>query len=157
MYGICVWLLTSGVLWLLLHYLMRPVGEFGDTMHPFEPWSMKLHGAGAMLGLFFIGSLLNLHIRRALKARRNLASGWAIIGVQAILTISGYGLYYLASEQSRPIWSVLHWGVGLAFPIVMIVHVALGRKAVSRRRPACVASSVRAGTARDRSTLVLRW
>src|ERR1035438_4958026 len=73
-YCVSAWLVATGVLWLLAHYLMRPVTEFGESVHPLEPWSMKLHGAGAMFALFFIGSLANSHIRRAVKARRNLYS-----------------------------------------------------------------------------------
>jgi hypothetical protein len=127
-YATSGWLLITGVLWLLAHYLMRPVGEFGEAIHPLEPWSMKLHGAGAMVALFFIGSLMNSHIRRALKAKRNLFSGWAMIGALSALTISGYGLYYMASDNSRFIWSAIHWIIGLGFPALLILHIMLGRK-----------------------------
>ena len=124
-YGASAWLVATGVLWLLAHYLMRPVGEFGESVHPLEPWSMKLHGAGAMFALFLIGSLVTGHFQRALKARRNLYSGWSIISGLAALTVSGYGLYYLASDQSRPVWSAAHWIIGLVFPLPLIVHIAL--------------------------------
>lgn len=127
-YCVSAWLVATGVLWLLAHYLMRPVSEFGDSVHPLEPWSMKLHGAGAMFALFFIGSLLNTHIRRALRARRNLFSGWSMISVLGALTVSGYALYYIASEHSRPIWSTIHWIIGLVFPLLLIVHVALAER-----------------------------
>lgn len=127
-YGVCVWLAASGILWLVAHYFMRPVTEFGEGVHPVEPWSMKLHGAGAMAALFFVGSLLNIHLRRAIKAGRNLASGWSMIAFLAALTVSGYGLYYLATEQNRPLWSIAHWIVGLLFPALLILHMVLGRK-----------------------------
>jgi hypothetical protein len=123
-YGVSAWLVATGVLWLLAHYLMRPASEFGEGVHPLEPWSMKLHGAGAMLALFFIGSLVHSHIRPALKARRNHYSGWSMMAVLAALTLSGYALYYIAGEHSRPIWSAVHWIVGLAFSLLLIVHVA---------------------------------
>ena len=89
---------------------------------------MKLHGAGAMIALFFVGSVMNSHIRRAIKAGRNLESGWSMIAVLLALVITGYGLYYLASENSRPIWSAVHWIIGLAFPLVLILHIVLGKK-----------------------------
>ena len=127
-YGVCAWLVATGVLWLLAHYLMRTVAEFGESVHPLEPWSMKLHGAGAMFALFFIGSLANSHIRRAVKARRNLYSGWSMIAVLAALTVSGYALYYIASEHSRPIWSAAHWIIGLVLPLLLIVHIALAER-----------------------------
>lgn len=130
-YGICAWLVATGLSWLAAHYFLRPVGEFGMGIHPLEPWSMKLHGAGAMAILFFIGSLMNTHIRRALKARRNLYSGWAMIGMLTALTVSGYGLYYLAGEQDRPAWSAVHWVLGLAFPILLVLHIVLGRRSAA--------------------------
>jgi hypothetical protein len=129
-YGACSWLLATGVLWLVAHYLLRAAAAFGESVSPLEPWSMKLHGAGAMVALFFIGSLLNNHIRRELRARRNLASGWAMIAVLAALTLSGYGLYYVAGEESRPLWSTTHWIIGLGFAVLIVLHIVLGRKAV---------------------------
>lgn len=128
MYAVCAWLAATGLLWLPAHFMMRSVGEFGEIIHPLEPWSMKLHGAGAMIALFFVGSLMNSHIRRAIRAGRNLESGWSMIAVLLALVITGYGLYYLASENSRPIWSAVHWIIGLAFPLVLILHIVLGKK-----------------------------
>ncbi len=127
-YGVTAWLALTGVSWLIAHYFMRPVTEFGEGVHPLEPWSMKLHGAGAMATLFFVGSLLNIHLRRAIKAGRNLASGWSMIVFLGALTLSGYGLYYLATEQNRPLWSTTHWAIGLLFPALLILHIVLGRK-----------------------------
>lgn len=127
-YGVTGWLAATGLLWLLAHYFMRPVTEFGEGIHPLEPWSMKLHGAGAMATLFFVGSLLNIHLRRAVRAGRNLVSGWTMIAFLCALTLSGYGLYYLAGEQNRPLWSLAHWIPGLLFPALLILHIVLGRK-----------------------------
>jgi hypothetical protein len=123
-------LLLSGAGWLVLRYFMRPASEFGETIHPLEPWAMKLHGAAAMAVLFFTGSLMHVHIRRALKARRNLATGWGMIGTLAFLTLTGYGLYYVAGEASRPVWSVLHWAAGLAVAALFVLHIVIGRKSV---------------------------
>jgi hypothetical protein len=127
-YAVLAWLTVTGAIWLIGHYFMRVPGEFGESVHPLEPWAMKLHGAGAMLALFFVGSLLNSHIRRAIKARRNLVSGWSMVAILLLLTVSGYGLYYLADEETRPIWSIFHWVVGLVLPLTVITHIALGRK-----------------------------
>ena len=123
-YGVSAWLLASGVLWLLAHYLMRPAGDFGEGVHPLEPWSMKLHGAGAMFALFLIGNLMNIHIRPALKARRDHYSGWSMLAALAALALTGYALYYVAGEHSRTLWSAAHWLIGLAFSLLLVVHVA---------------------------------
>jgi hypothetical protein len=120
-------LILSGAAWLLARYLLRPVGQFGEAVHPLEPWAMKVHGAGAMAMLFFLGAMLNSHIRRALKSGRNLVSGWSMIITVAVLIVTGFGLYYLAGEGDRPAWSAVHWIVGLGWVALGIVHVLLGR------------------------------
>jgi hypothetical protein len=122
-------LTLSGLAWLVAHFFLRPVTEFGEAVSPFEPWSMKLHGAVAMVLLFLIGSMLNNHIRRGLRARRNLNSGWSMIVMTVLLVLTGYGLYYLAGEATRPLWSWTHWVIGIGFAAGLPLHVWLGRKA----------------------------
>lgn len=129
LYGISGLLTVSGILWLIVHFFLRVAGEFGETVNPVEPWSMKLHGAAAMAMLFFVGSLLITHIRRAHLARRNRYSGWSMAALSALLTVSGYALYYIASESSRPFWSAGHWVLGLLFPLLLVLHIFLGRRA----------------------------
>jgi hypothetical protein len=123
-------LLLSGAAWLVLHYFLRPVNQFGESVNPLEPWAMKLHGAATMGALFLVGSLLHHHIRRALRAGRNALTGWAMIATLAFLTLTGYGLYYVAGEGDRPVWSLLHWSVGFAVAILLVVHVLVGRRSV---------------------------
>ena len=125
-------LLVTGAAWLIAHFFLRAQGQFGESVSPIEPWAMKLHGAGAMLMLFFLGSLMNSHVRRALKSRRNLASGWSMIATFALLTGTGFGLYYLAAEGDRSVWSATHWVAGLGMGALFVVHVRLGR--AERRR-----------------------
>ena len=124
-------LLLSGAAWLLAHYFFRITGPFGESASPVEPWAMKLHGATAMVMLFFLGSLMNAHIRRAIKAGRNQATGWGMIGTMVLLIVSAFGLYYIAGDSDRPAWSMLHWVLGLACGLLFILHVVIGR-----RRPA---------------------
>lgn len=123
-------LLLSGAAWLVLHYFLRPVSEFGEGINPLEPWTMKLHGAAAMAALFLVGSLLHLHVRRALRAGRNTLTGWAMIATLSMLTLTGYGLYYVAGESDRPVWSLLHWSVGFVAAALFVVHVLVGRRSV---------------------------
>ena len=122
-------LAASGLLWLAAHFWWRPITQFGEGVSPLEPWSMKIHGAATMLFLFLIGTMLNTHIRRALRNRRNLVSGWIVIGLIASLVFSAYGLYYLSGESARPIWSNLHWVMGIAFAAGIVLHIFLGRQA----------------------------
>ena len=129
LYTLVAGLTGSGMAWLIAHFFLRQAGEFGETVHPWEHPAMQLHGALAMLSLFLIGALLQLHIRRAHRAGCNRSSGWSMIAVLASLSLSGYALYYLASEDSRPFWSGAHWLTGLALPVLLWLHILIGRKA----------------------------
>jgi len=46
----------------------------------------------------------------------------------ALLTVTGYGLWYVAGETSRETWSILHWAPGLAFPLLLVWHIRCGRR-----------------------------
>lgn len=127
LYASAAVLLLSGAAWLVLHYFQRPVNQFGESVNPGEPWTMKVHGAAAMAALFLVGSLLHIHIRPSIRAGRNTVTGWAMIAILSFLTITGYGLYYLAGESDRSLWSLLHWSAGFAFAVLSILHVVVGR------------------------------
>ena len=131
LYAVFAALTLSGIVWLVAHYLLRQASEFGESVHPWEHPAMQIHGGLAMLILLLTGSLLQLHIRRAYRARCNRRSGWSMLGCLAVLGISGYGLYYLASEQSHIVWSLGHSLIGLVLPVVVWLHILFGRKAVA--------------------------
>ena len=121
-------LVASGSVWLVGHFLLHGATEFGEASNPWAPWTMKVHGAVAMVTLFFVGSLLNGHMRRAHAQRRNHWSGWSMVAFWGWLTVSGYALYYIAGEQSRSLWSTSHWVPGLLLPLLILVHIVLGRR-----------------------------
>ena len=127
-------LFGSGALWLICHYFVSVEGEFGPVPHPAESWALRVHGAAAMLTLVVAGSLIPIHVRRAWHQRRNLLPGTLLASVLLLLTISGYALYYFAGEQARPLISVLHWGVGLAAPALLLWHIASGRATLVGKR-----------------------
>jgi hypothetical protein len=120
-------LFASGIAWLVLHYFFALPGEFGPTLHPGEPWMLKLHGAAAMAGLLVYGSLMPVHIRRAWAIRRNIVLGIGLVMLMLLLTVTGYLLYYAGDETTRPVISALHWVVGLVVPALLAWHIFSGR------------------------------
>jgi hypothetical protein len=120
-------LVVSGIIWVVLHFFFAQPGEFGPTMHPAEPWMLKLHGAASMAGLIVYGSLLPVHIRRAWAIRRNVVLGIALITLMLLLTVTGYLLYYAGDETTRPVISAAHWVIGLVVPALLLWHVVSGR------------------------------
>lgn len=121
-------LAASGCLWLLARYALRTQGEFGEVINPLEPLSMKLHGLSLVFMLFFTGSVLHSHIRRATRSKRNRLSGWLVIVLLIVLATTGEILYYFASEQARPLWSEVHWICGLLLTLTFALHPLIGRR-----------------------------
>jgi hypothetical protein len=126
-------LFATGVLWLVFHYFVHTHGQFGETAHPLEIWWLRLHGGCAMLVLIVLGSLLPVHVRRGWHLRKNLPAGWTLGFLAFLLIASGYALYYIGNEMTRPWISAFHWTLGLAAPLVLIWHVWRGRRAHATR------------------------
>ena len=126
-------LFLSGAAWTYWNYLVAHSGDFEAGA---RTWSMKIHGAAAMAILVLIGTLLTGHVKLAWRARRNRGNGALLLGVFGILTITGYGLYYAGGEELRAWTSWIHLSVGLSIPVLVVLHVALGKKT----RPATTTS-----------------
>lgn len=117
-------LTVTGALWLVYHHLV-PLAESFAT-HPAETWSLRLHGALAMIALVLLGTLFQRHVVNAWQRGRNRGSGGAMAALMALLTLTGYLLYYAGSPTLREWTSWLHWGTGLALPLLLVLHMALG-------------------------------
>jgi hypothetical protein len=124
LYAVLALLFLSGVAWAYLNYLWST----GDFETSGKVWAMKIHGAAAMAVLVLVGMLLTVHVRFAWRARRNRANGAIFLSAFAVLTITGYGLYYAGNEALRAWASWIHLGVGLVLPILLLVHILLGRR-----------------------------
>lgn len=118
--GAGVWL--TGALWLLFHYFFVTKGEFGPTENPLTAWWLRLHGAFAFATIWIFGLLWAAHITAAWPRRRRRSSGVALTAVFLMLIVSGYLLYYIGDDRVRPVISALHWSVGLAGPVFVVLH-----------------------------------
>ncbi len=125
LYAVLALLFFSGVAWAYWTYL---AASSGDLEAAAKVWAMKLHGAAAMAILVLIGTLLTGHVKSAWRARRNRANGSIFLIVFAVLTVTGYGLYYAGGEMLRQWTSWIHLVVGLGLPILLLIHILLGRK-----------------------------
>jgi hypothetical protein len=125
LYTVSAALFLSGVAWAYWNYLAASPGDFETGA---KAWAMKIHGAAAMAVLVLIGMLLTAHVRFAWRAGRNRANGSVFLSAFAILTITGYGLYYAGGEKLGAWTSWIHLAVGLALPILLLIHIFLGRR-----------------------------
>ena len=125
LYAVLALLFLSGVAWAYWNYLAASPGDFETSA---KAWAMKIHGAAAMAVLVLIGMLLSAHVRFAWRARRNRANGSIFLSAFAVLAITGYGLYYAGGERLRAWTSWIHLIVGVVLPILLLIHIFLGRR-----------------------------
>lgn len=133
-----LWL--SGALWLAFHYFFRIQGDFGPEPHPLQVWWLRLHGLMAMAALALAGSLAPNHIRLAVNRRKNQRSGMPMLGLTVWLAATGYALYYFPTDDNANWLPHLHWIAGLALPLMLVLHIRMGRRRVA---PASVQSQHR--------------
>src|SRR5437762_8763422 len=125
LYAVVALLFFSGVAWAYWNYLAVSPGDFETGA---KTWAMKLHGGAAMAILVLIGMLLTGHVRFAWRAGRNRLNGSVFLSAFAVLTITGYGLYYAGGERLRAWTSWIHLAIGLVLPILLLIHIFLGRR-----------------------------
>ena len=125
LYAVLALVFLSGVAWAYWNYFVASPRDFEMSA---KVWAMKIHGGVAMAVLVLIGMLLNVHVRFAWRAGRNRINGSVFLSALTILTISGYGLYYAGGERLRAWTSWIHLAVGLVLPILLLIHILLGRK-----------------------------
>ena len=75
-----------------------------------------------MLSLVALGAWLPMHVLPRLQLRVGLTTGVLQLGLLTVLSLTGYGLYYLADDASRSAWSVTHWVAGLSLPVLLLIH-----------------------------------
>ena len=119
-------LLLTGGLWLAVHYSVG--AGTGELPHPLEAWSLRLHGLAGFAALFMLGVLGASHIPHGwrLSARQRWTyqrnSGLALCVLAALLTASGYLLYYFAPEMWRASIGWVHAFIGVAMAALLLHH-----------------------------------
>ena len=130
-------LMVSGLIWLAAHWAMPSEQQLAtDTAQinaklamcmQLKYWSIRVHTFVALVVLIVIGSLIPAHILARWPLKRNIWSGVVNIAAFIVLTLTGYMLWYV-SEGGIKQWATwLHWVIGMALPIVLAVHIKLGK------------------------------
>lgn len=121
-------LYSTGAAWIVLRYGVREEG-LDSVWSVARAWMLRLHGAAAMLTLIALGSLLAIHVPSAWRARTNLSSGIAMLAILAVLTLTGWLLYYASGEALREAASYAHMAIGSVTPALLLWHLAYRRRA----------------------------
>jgi len=124
-------LFFSGAAWAYWNDLVPLPGDFEMRA---KAWAMKIHGAAAMAILVLVGMLLTGHVRFAWRVRRNRGNGSLFLATFGLLTVTGYALYYAGGETLRAWASWIHLAAGLALPLLLILHIWLGKRTRSAAR-----------------------
>jgi hypothetical protein len=130
-YAVFATLAATGAVWLIADQLKDPEGEMWQMI---AADMLMLHGMAAMIALVMIGAMIPLHVQRGWRAGKNRASGAVMIGVNAVLVATAWGLYYAGSDLLRTFVADVHIVVGLALPALVVAHVVLGRRSKTTRR-----------------------
>lgn len=128
LYGTSLALWLTGAGWAWAHGL-DDAGRAGELWRAAKPWLMQGHGFAALGFVLLFGTLLPVHVRHSWHAHKNRRNGAFFLTVIALLTLSGYALYYLGDERGRALLSAFHWWVGLAAPALLFWHIRSGRSA----------------------------
>jgi hypothetical protein len=113
---------ASGAAWLAARYVFASESDFGLQVPEWAAQVLAVHGAVAMVALVTFGAWLPVHVVPRLRQAGHRVTGFTQLGALSLLAVTGYGLYYIAGEDSRPVWSVVHWATGVLFPVVFLVH-----------------------------------
>lgn len=119
-------LFASGAAWLIADQ-MKGSSET-EFWQEAPAYCLMVHGGAAMLILMLLGALFPLHIGRAWRAKKNRLTGSVMVACNAALILTAFGLYYVGSEIIRPWASDIHIAFGLALPLLLLLHVKMGRK-----------------------------
>jgi hypothetical protein len=112
---------ASGVLWLLLHYVLASPGEFGVVRHPLETPVLMFHGVLALVALFLLGWFAGRHAGAAASGRR-VASGWLLTVMSGTLVVAGAAQLFLTSAAWQSGAAVVHEVLGVALVLPVLVH-----------------------------------
>jgi hypothetical protein len=120
-------LFITGVVWMITNAQRdSPNGEFWQAV---SASLLMIHGGAAMITLVLVGALIPTHILRAWASRRNRLTGPVMVTSNILLITTAFGLYYAGSDMLRTWISDVHIAVGIAFPVLLAVHVFTGRTA----------------------------
>jgi hypothetical protein len=132
-YAVFAALIATGAIWLVADMLKTSADE--ELWQAVAANVLMLHGITAMIALVMLGAVIALHVRHSWRAGKNRVSGAVMVGANAVLVITAWGLYYAGSDLMRAFTADVHIAVGIAWPALVVAHVVLGRRTRERAYP----------------------
>ncbi len=132
LYFVCLLLFVSGASWAWAQRLDY-LGEASEALRSWKHFFLKVHGYSAAGFVLLLGGIISGHVRRSWHAHKNRLNGAFFLTSVAVLTITGYMLYYVGGETLRDVVSQTHLWLGLASPFILFWHIWSGRKSTGRK------------------------
>lgn len=80
------------------------------------------HTSSSYLILMLVGALSTIHMRAGVRSKKNQRSGFSLIAIFSMLTLTGIGLFYLADESLILFASAIHIITGVSLIGVFTMH-----------------------------------
>jgi len=126
-----VWLLhvstfvlsATGLIYAVMHYLMKPVDPFSVVNHPWEPYMIAAHIVVAPVLVLAVGLIVHSHILWKLENGARIArrSGIFLMPLFAVMVVSGYMLQVITGT-GHPVMVWIHLVSGTFWFLSFVVH-----------------------------------
>jgi len=121
LYATAALLWSTGVVWLVLHYVFPQSSTFGALPNPWEAPLMRAHGLIAVCAVFLIGWMMAVHVTVRWASEHNRRSGLVLGSVALLLILSGYALYYTTGSPHDAA-ALAHEAIGVLSPAAALGH-----------------------------------
>jgi uncharacterized membrane protein len=91
-----------------------------------------IHATLSLLMAAMIGALWSIHMRAGWRRRKNHHSGLSLLVTMVLLGLTAIGIYYFGDEQYSMLSSVAHMLIGIAIPLLLLIHIILGRRSQAK-------------------------
>ena len=114
---------VSGITFFILNRFITIDGDFGPQKHPWQFPMISIHGFAAFSMMILFGAMVASHVPLAWRTNKQRLWGLSFIIATSIQIITGYTLYYLATEMSRDVTAYIHLSIGFLLPAILAIHV----------------------------------
>jgi len=132
------WLLVAatGTVYAWMRYLCEPEDPMALANHPLQPFLLASHVLLAPLFVFALGLIWRSHILVKLRIghRHRRATGYALLSLAIVSSLSGYLLQVATDELLRVIWMWTHAATGLALVLVYVAHQLAPHPSTAKKR-----------------------
>ena len=112
----------SGMIFFYLDHFVRSQSEFGDTQVPAQIWVLRIHSVASLWFLFLFGYLFSNHVIPSIKIGKRLYTGFLILALLAILSLSVPALFYITNENIKQSVASIHSYIGFGLVGLFFIH-----------------------------------